>query len=377
MMKLKKTIKKNKFFIILISCIAIYTIMNPGEEMVSIEDMDIPSGIGYDLIKNSQGEILYSIPINVYIFGQQEKISQFLRIGVDKSLTLTRKNRQTKSNRKFILGLEKVVLISEEFAGMGIRAVADVFINNPDVNDIGLMAVCKGKTEDLLRLNIEGYAASSDYIEGMIENSKNNNFFSDKYKFIDVVVQMDAEGRIVVLPYMEIIGEMPHITGAAVFSKDKMVTKLDLYESRIMNLLREDKVKGILWLEGENEENVNFQGKSKRKVKCSKIGDRYVFTIDLTMKGEIVENDMYVDIDEDPKALKKLEEDLALKLKEMCNEFINKMQQEYGRDFLELGWIGAAKFGRGKGINWDEAVSKAKIEVNTKVVIERLGRGKY
>lgn len=351
--------------------------MNPGEEMVSIEDMDIPSGIGYDLIKNSQGEILYSIPINVYIFGQQEKISQFLRIGVDKSLTLTRKNRQTKSNRKFILGLEKVVLISEEFAGMGIRAVADVFINNPDVNDIGLMAVCKGKTEDLLRLNIEGYAASSDYIEGMIENSKNNNFFSDKYKFIDVVVQMDAEGRIVVLPYMEIIGEMPHITGAAVFSKDKMVTKLDLYESRIMNLLREDKVKGILWLEGENEENVNFQGKSKRKVKCSKIGDRYVFTIDLTMKGEIVENDMYVDIDEDPKALKKLEEDLALKLKEMCNEFINKMQQEYGRDFLELGWIGAAKFGRGKGINWDEAVSKAKIEVNTKVVIERLGRGKY
>ena len=86
---------------------------------------------------------------------------------------------------------------------------------------------------------------------------------------------------------------------------------------------------------------------------------------------------MYEGLDKDPKVLKKLEEDLALKLKEMCNEFINKMQQEYGRDFLELGWIGAAKFGRGKGTNWDEAVSKAKIEVNTKVEIGRLGRGKY
>lgn len=376
-MKLKKTVKKNKFFIILISCIVIYTIMSPGREMVSIEDMDIPSGVGYDVIKNSQGEIIYSIPINVYIFGQQEKVQQFIRVGVEKSATLTRKNRQTKSNRKFILGLEKIILLSDEYAEMGIRDLADVFIKNPDVNDIGLMAVCKGKTEDFLRLNIEGYAASSDYIEGMIENSKTTNFFSDKYKFIDAVVQMDAEGRNLVLPYMEIVGDMPHITGTAVFSKDKMTAKLNMYESKIMNLLREDKVKGMLWLEGENEENINFQGKSKRKVKCRKIGDRYVFTIDLTLTGEIIENDMYEGLDKDPKVLKKLEEDLALKLKEMCHEFINKMQQEYGRDFLELGWVGAAKYGRGKGINWDEEVSKATIEVKTKVKIDRLGRGKY
>lgn len=376
-MKLKKSIKKNKIFIIIIICIVIYTIMSPGIEMVSIEDMDIPSGVGYDVIRNSQGEILYSIPINVYIFGQQEKIQQFLRTGVEKSLTLTRKNRQTKSNRKFILGLEKIILLSEEFAELGIRELADVFIKNPDVNDIGLMAVCKGKAEDFLGLNIEGYAASSDFIEGMIENAKNNNFFSNKYKFIDATVRIDAEGRNLVLPYMEIIGGMPHITGAVVFSKDKMVAKLDMYESRTMNLLREDKVKGLIWLEGENEENINFQGKSKRKVKCRKIGDRYVFTIDLTLAGEIIENDMYEGLDKDPKVLKKLEEDLAIKLRGVCNEFINKMQQEYGRDFLELGMIGAAKYGRGKGINWDEEVSKAIIEVKTKVKIDRLGRGKY
>ena len=301
----------------------------------------------------------------------------FLRTGVEKSLTLTRKNRQTKSNRKFILGLEKIILLSEEFAELGIRELADVFIKNPDVNDIGLMAVCKGKAEDFLGLNIEGYAASSDFIEGMIENAKNNNFFSNKYKFIDATVRIDAEGRNLVLPYMEIIGGMPHITGAVVFSKDKMVAKLDMYESRTMNLLREDKVKGLIWLEGENEENINFQGKSKRKVKCRKIGDRYVFTIDLTLAGEIIENDMYEGLDKDPKVLKKLEEDLAIKLRGVCNEFINKMQQEYGRDFLELGMIGAAKYGRGKGINWDEEVSKAIIEVKTKVKIDRFGRGKY
>ncbi|MEA4961818.1 Ger(x)C family spore germination protein [Lutispora sp.] len=370
-------IKKNKSIVILIICIVIYIIISPDEEMLSIEDMDIPSGVGYDVIKDSQGEITYSIPINVYIFGQQEKISQFIRNGVDRNITLTRKNRQTKSNRKFVLGLEKIILLSEELSGMGIRSVGDVLIKNPDVNDIGLMAVCKGKTEDFFRLNIEGYATSSDYIEGMIQNSKNNNFFSDKYKFIDAFVRIDAEGRSLVLPYMEIIGGMPHVTGTAIFDKDRMIAKLDMYESRIMNLMRENKVRGILWLEGENEQNVNFQGKSKRKVKCTKNGDRYVFTIDLTMEGEIVENDMYVDIDEDPQKLKKLEEDLALKLKEMCNEFISKMQQEYGRDFLELGWVGAAKFGRGQGTDWNEAVSKAKIEVNTKIVIERLGRGKY
>ena len=81
-----------------------------------------------------------------------------------------------------------------------------------------------------------------------------------------------------------------------------------------------------------------------RKVKCKKIGDRYVFTIDLTLTGEIIENDMYEGLDKDLKVLKKLEEDLALKLKEMCHEFINKMQQEYGRDFLELGWVGAVSY---------------------------------
>jgi hypothetical protein len=53
------------------------------------------------------------------------------------------------------------------------------------------------------------------------------------------------------------------------------------------------------------------------------------------------------------------------------------MQQKYKIDCLELGRVGAAKYGRRKGANWDNFVSKAKIKVKADFKVNNMGRGRF
>ena len=59
-------------------------------------------------------------------------------------------------------------------------------------------------------------------------------------------------------------------------------------DTKIMNMLRENKVKGILTIQKDSEKYVNYEAESKRKITCKKIGDKYTFTIDLNLKEKLL-----------------------------------------------------------------------------------------
>jgi uncharacterized protein YbcC (UPF0753/DUF2309 family) len=150
---------------------------------------------------------------------------------------------------------------------------------------------------------------------------------------------------------------------------------LPIEESRIMNMLRERAGRGILSLQQNPSEYINYYAKVKRKVKCDKKEGKYEFNIDLNFQGDIVFNTLYKDIDK--KKEKEIEELLSKKIEKMCNDFLEKMKNVYRMDLLELGMYGAAKYGRETGVDWNKEVSNASIKVNVKVQIDKIGRGQY
>ena len=190
-------------------------------------------------------------------------------------------------------------------------------------------------------------------------------------------VRVDSEGRNLVLPYLEIINNKITLTGMAAFKKDKMVAKIPMEEARYMNILRENKVKGILTLQKDSLNLISSYGESKRKVHCEKINGKYKFTIDLEFKGQVITNTMYKDFMINPKTVEKYTHELEEQTKERCNEFINKMQNMYKTDCLELGRDAAATFGRNPETDWDNIVCNAEIIVNVKVKVNNLGRGQF
>lgn len=367
----------NKIFIyLIIVVIFLYAFIGPKGELV--ENLEIPIGIGYDLKTEVENAVTYSAPIAAYLFETEEVDSEIL-VGKASSIGETRESRQLESSKSFLLGIERVFLFNEQYAEYGIGTVIDILLNNPQINDRAFALVCKEKAEDILRHKIKGYANSAEFIEGLMKNSKQFNFFPEhQSSLMDVFVRVDAEGRNTLLPYIELKNKNIELTGYAIFKDDKMVLKTNIEEAKIINILKENKVKGMLTIQDNPKNYINYYAESKRKVKCYKENDKLKFVIDLSLNGPIVNNTLYLNLVSDPNVLKKFTKDMEENLKETCQSFINnKIKGEYKVDVLDLGRVAAAKYGRGKNIDWNKVIPQSIIEVNVKVKVDTEGRGNY
>jgi len=257
---------KNKFISLCIVIIFLYSFAGPKGDL--IQNLSVPVGVGFDLEDAVNGSTNYSIPISVYIFQSTGNLLTEVYTGEAKSVGETREERQTKSNKKFLLGLEKIFIFSENSAQYGLRHTIDILVNNPNINDKAKMAIYKGKTEDILKHKVTGYASSAEFIDGLIDSAKQFNFFSEQYTTMDMIVRVDAEGRNLLLPYIELKEDHIVLTGLAIFKKDKMIAKVGMQDAKIINLLRENNVSGMLTIQNNAKEYINYYAKSKRKVKC-------------------------------------------------------------------------------------------------------------
>jgi Ger(x)C family germination protein len=356
----------------------IYVFITLGQERLPIEELETINGVGYDIERKGEGTVEYSMPISTNVYKSSGVQVNLLFKEQGQNLGEVIQKRQEKMSKKFVQGQERVVLISEEYARYGLKTLIDDRFRNAETNDMAYMAVCEGKTEDYLKYKVKGYSNASEYIGGLVEACANYSFFSDDYKLIDAYVRIGAEGRSLALPYIEITEEGIQITGMVIFKEDKMLIVTDEKNSKILNLLKNDDVKGVISLQKSPKVYIDFEGKTgTRKVRCYKQGDKYSFNIDLTLTGTIINNEMYADILKDINTKKEFEKDMAKSIEKQCDDFIKTMKSEYKIDCLALGREAAAKYGRQKGIDWNEVVVSGDIKVNVKVKVDLQGRGDY
>ncbi len=368
---------KKKIILISIFSIILYIYYRFGITHVPIEFLDIPSASSIDLTEGTGESKEYLSVYTAYTYFEHEETSRRVISGTAMSLGKAREERQLNTPNKSFVALRKVTLLGEDYASFGIDTFVDISFANPGSNDTELVAITKGKAFDVLDTKIEGFPSSGDYIASQIKNSVNANFFSSNYKLMDIYVRMDAEGRNFVLPYIEIVDKKPVITGMALFKKDKIVEKINIQDTRTMNILRENNVRGILSLQQDLNKYTDYEATSKRKVQVQKQGDNYIFTINLSIKGNILSNTLYENLLTSPEVMKKFENDMAAHVEDICTRFIEKMQNNYKVDCLELGREAAAKYGRGKNTDWDKIVCNSKIQVKANVKLSGFGRGNY
>lgn len=367
--------KKSKI-ILLIIMILIFIIASMESKSKLVENLEIPVGIGLDIEKKNTGTI-YKLPILVNSFEENNKVTSYIRSGQSLNIGSTRDNRQLKASKMFLLGLNKIFIFSEDSSRNGLNNFMDLVMNNPQENDSALCIVCKEKAENMLKYNVKGYKNSSDYIAGMIQNLNQFNFFPSRYSLMDVMITMDAEGRTVLLPYIEIKQDSIETTGMAIFNKDKMVGILNIEEARVINMLKDDNVKGTLTLQKSSEKYINLYATAKNRVQCYKEGEKYKFVINLNLKGQIGSNELYKNICLDSKQMKMFENDMENLVEENCNSTLHKVTSEYKIDFLDLGRVAAAKYGRNTGTNWNKIVSNSDIKIKVNVKVDGIGRGNY
>ncbi|BAQ14416.1 Ger(x)C family spore germination C-terminal domain-containing protein [Clostridium botulinum] len=377
MQKIMKILEKNRINIIIL-IIIILNIYYYDPNIKYAEELDIPAGIGYDFQTKIDDIRYYKIPISTYIFNPNGTTTSTVHEGKGESLLKTRQYRQRRSNRKFLLGNEKVYLISEKSAYDGINEFTNLLFFNPLANSRAYTLVCAGNPKDMLNHKIQGYPNSADYIYGLIQNSPQYNFFPVKAYTTNMnYYQLKTEGKNLVLPYIEKTRNGIEITGMALFKGDKMERKIDVNEMQVLNRLREDKTKGIISIEKDYKNFAEMDCYIKRKVECYKEKGKYRFVIKLDIKGDMINckscRDELCNQEGKDGVVKKFEQ----KIYKESYKFINKMQNEYKVDALNLGSVAAAKYGRNTGVDWNQIVSDSEIELDINMRLIRGGRGTF
>ncbi|NFA97094.1 Ger(x)C family spore germination protein [Clostridium botulinum] len=369
---------KNKMKIIIRVSFVIIIIVNLiGKRGTVIEELNLPNSIGYDILEKKGDQVLYSVPLRTYF--SESKMPNESQLVTSKAINLgeTRNKRQLQASKEFILGLEKSLIISEKTARFGISNIIDILLNNPLVNDNAKMVVCAGTAKDVMEYEVKKYSGTEEYVGTLVEHLNKFNFFSEKYSLIDFIIKSSSEGKNPIIPYLDIVEDQLKITGVAIFDKTKMVKKLDIEDVKVLNLLRENKGKGILTIQKNSKEYINYYPQAKKKVKCYKEDNKYKFIINITLKGPIISNQLYKNLNNDPKVLKKFENDMEESVEKKCTHFISKMKDSCKVDVLELGNVAAAKYGRETGVDWNKEVLNSEIKVNVKVKVDSQGRGDY
>lgn len=366
--------KNKKYLPLIIITIALIFFFQNGATFVPAEEIAILSSIGVDFFEGEGGQNEYTVPMAVYNYATAPNVTSLIIKGTGDTIPYTREIRQLKLDRKFLLGLEKVVVIGEDFCKSGIMPVMDTLFENTNVNDTAYLVVTDN-AENLVKLNIPGYPSSGDYIEGLIRHSSEQNFFPDKYKLIHGYHYMVNEGTNLVAPYIEIKNKMPEISGVALFKGDRMVRKIGIEDSKPLNLLRENGVRGTISVKKNPKNYSDVYITSKRKITVNRKGNKYSFNVLLNIEGYIVTNLMYESPFRDPNTVKKIESDVKEEIEKMTNSFVKKMQEEYKVDCINFGDYAAAKYGRDTGIDWNEVVTNSDINVDAKVKISLKTRG--
>lgn len=304
-------------------------------------------------------------------------LSSSVKTGYGVTPAETRESRQLISNKQFMLGVEKLYIIGEALAKKGLEIPVEIFYRNPTTNDNSFFIISHNKPVEIFKFNVIGYPSSSDYIEGMLKNAKYYNFFSTNYKISDVFLNLDAEGKNVILPYIDIVKQKLTIVGLGIFKKDKLVGELNIQDSKTYNMLSGTDGKGVISLLISPAKHLDCYVNVKRNVKVYKTGNQYKFVINLKFAGDLVSNTLYNKGMNQTSINSEIQTKLEESIKKECELFIIKLKDEYKVDALGLGKYGVAKYGRGMNIDWDDVFDNAKIEVNVKVKIDRIGRGNF
>lgn len=370
---------KSKVYIIIFLTIFLFSIVSNKEVRTPLEELQVSLGIGVDL-KQDDFDDIYKTTVNSYVFENKENDGKVLvktKYGSGMTFRNASQDRQRKEDKQYIMGQEKVFVFSEGFAKNGIKNYIDFMFKTSLINDKANVTICEGDAFNILNADTPKYTNSIDYLDGLFNIISNEYFSSEENKIIDIFTRITSKYRNCVLPYISIKNNQIFLKGFAMFDGDKMKILVDTDEGKILNLLRDNSGYGTITLFENQTKALDLYGTSKRKVTCQKDNGDYHFTINLNLKMSVLTNELNNDLINELKVKKDFEKLASKQIEADCSKFIQKMQNNYKVDYLDLKRVLVSKYGRDIDKDLNTLISNSHIEVKAKVTITNYGRGDY
>ncbi len=273
-------------------------------------------------------------------------------------------------------GVQGILILGEDLSNTGLYNVFEALLRGPLISNIQNLAVAEGRGENILNAPVEDYPNMGDFLKGLLRQS-------DKRVFIPVTTLhqfevFQAPGKNPIMPLLKAQDKQAEFVGAAIFRKDKMIAKANLDETRSLMMLRGIESTGniafIIKRDGRILDKGSVDLHNSRKVKVEQSGDEYVFQITIMLAGNLVEHQFGKLFTENEDLRKMIEDQIASDVKEDCNKFIKKMQEEYKVDCIDISKYALAKWEEELQDRVDEDfIENVTIQINVNMKLINVG----
>ncbi len=293
------------------------------------------------------------------------------------SLSGSRDQRSYVNPEEILVRMTNVVLFGESLAESGLHPVLDSFQRNPVINNSLKIAMTEGQAGDILLIEPQDFPDLAMFLTDLLTEIRNKSFFP-VVTLHDFYLQSSSRGKNPVLPILKVDNGEVKICGVGIFSKDKLIAKIGLDQTRPLSLLRNCKGQAYLPFlisrEGEILDRGTVFAANDRQVKVKREGGQLVYSITITLEGDLIEHEARNDLLQDRDYLALIEEQIAADIEDECRIFLQMMQEDFKLDCIDISKYALAKW-RGELIDSIDQglIEKAKIDVDVEVHIQNIG----
>jgi spore germination protein len=279
-------------------------------------------------------------------------------------------------------GKVQQILFSEGIAQKGINQFFEIFIRSAENPLLSNVIVVEGSPNELLMHSVDfaDKPRPTFYINGLLESARKSSYVPET-RITDFTVMTYARTIDPTTPLLSYNEKEIKVTGAAVFSGDKMVGKINPGEVGLLTGLMGKKRDISYIYQGdfsEKKENdikrgiVILMKVKKRKIKIDINENKPTFNINLTFAGNISEYSGDLDLSK-PEEQKQLEEEIGDSISKDCSRLL-KYFVSIDSDPIGFGEELRSKHNQyWKSIKWKDLYKEAAFNVNTKIQVEFYG----
>ncbi|WP_423408109.1 Ger(x)C family spore germination protein [Heyndrickxia sp. MSNUG] len=352
-MRVKKLIPFFALSLLLTGCV----------EKEIIDDVNIETGIGYDLAEDNNIEGTVMVPV----FKPDKNIGNFTFSAKAKANRDLMQEIQRKSAQPVATGSLEIAVFGEEMAKKGIIELMDSFERDPSIGARIYLAVADGKAKDILS-GTYGNRGNAIHLSELIKhNTKDRNLpETNLHLFFFNHYQKGSDPYLPILKKVET--DIIDIVGVAVFKNGHMVHTIPADRMFFFKLLTDKFSMGNFQVKvGKDLAAIKDLG-SKHKFKLDK-RNPYTVTIEINIEGIIRE---YTGKMLTPPIIKKIQKELEEEVNEQCSAMIADFQ-EHEVDPLSLGNFIKSKTRGFDYKKWEDDYKNITVHVKTHVKITEVG----
>jgi spore germination protein KC len=347
-----------------------------------INDIYIVAGLAIDRDASNLFDVTAEI-VNTRQFGGEETIYSEKLESQGETIFSAVRDMIKVSARKLYWSHATSIILSEDMAKESILPVLDWVARDQEPRLSMNIFISKEKTAKEL---LESKSLSSPEIRSFeLEVTTNENrdiIETPVISVYELINQLSIPKTYIVIPAIEITsskGDLSNmLSGGAVFNSDKLVGYLDKEDMLPYLFLVDDINGGLLDISIDNNTNdkIAFEiFKSKTRVHPIYSKEDLEFNIDIKLDVSIGEINSQFDYISEPGRviLKKLTEE---SLNNKLEEFVKKVQQEFGLDIFGFGNVIRQRNPKTWELiekDWDILFKELKVNINTEVKIRNSG----